>query len=80
MGLIVSYTLDCDLCGEDVGDSRPSQDEIWDYVRRNDCFINRSYGVYVCEDCFDPEITYHAQNRNVSCVLCLSGEHVAIRK
>lgn len=81
MGLVVSYTLDCDICGEDIDESRPTMDDIWDYARRGpDCFINRSYGAFVCGECFDPELTYHAQNRNVSCVLCLSGEHVLIRK
>jgi hypothetical protein len=81
MGLSVSYTLNCDLCGTDVGASRPTQDEIWDYAwRGDDCYINRHYGAFVCGDCFDPNMIYHAQYRNVFCVLCQSGEHIALIK
>lgn len=78
MGLTASYWIHCDLCGGDGGSSKPSQDEAWDQAQRSDWWINRGYGVAVCWDCYDPDMIYHAQRRNVFCVLCQSGEHIAV--
>jgi hypothetical protein len=80
MGLSATYWILCDLCGDDSGAGKPTQEEAWDHVQRGDWWVNKWYGAAVCEECFDPEAVYHAQNLNVSCVLCLSGEHIAIRK
>lgn len=78
MGLTASYWIDCNLCGLDTGASRPSQDEAWEYAQRGGWWTNRGYGVAVCEDCYDEEKIYHAQRKNVFCVLCQSGEHIAV--
>ena len=80
MGLKASYTVDCDLCGSDAGASKLTQEEAWEYVIRGDWWVNRWYGAAVCTDCYDPEMVYHAQYLNVRCMLCASGEHIAIRK
>ncbi len=80
MGLYASYWIDCDLCGEGSDDSRPTMQEAWDYVQRSDWWINRGYNAAVCDVCFDPDVVYHAQRSNVFCVLCQTGEHLAIIK
>lgn len=80
MGISASYWVDCDICGEGADSSRPTQAEAWEYVERGDWWTNRGYGAAVCDECFDPDIIYHAQHPNVFCVLCQSGEHIAIIK
>jgi len=80
MGLNAQYYITCDLCDTDSGRADLTQEIAWNYVQRGDWWTNRGYGAAVCVDCYDPEKTYHAQNLNVSCVLCISGEHIAIRK
>ena len=51
-----------------------------DYVSRGGWWINRSYGAAVCDECYDENMIYHAQFRNVFCVLCQTGDHIAIIK
>ena len=80
MGLNASYWIDCDLCGTDAGASRATMDDAWDYVSRGGWWINRSYGAAVCDECYDENMIYHAQFRNVFCVLCQTGDHIAIIK
>jgi ribosomal protein S27E len=80
VGLSASYTVDCDLCGTDTGSSQRSVDDAWDYAQRGGWWIHRGYYVAVCEDCYDPEKIYHAQRKNVFCVLCQTGEHIAVIK
>lgn len=77
MGLSVSYTMHCDFCGADTGASKPTMDEIWDHVRW-DGWSHRGYGFWICGDCYDPDKIYHAQLSNTFCVLCQSGEHIAV--
>jgi ribosomal protein S27E len=55
-------------------------DDAWDYAQRGGWWIHRGYYVAVCEDCYDPEKIYHAQRKNVFCVLCQTGEHIAVIK
>ena len=80
MGLNASYWVDCDICGADAGSSQRTMDDAWDYVVRGDWWTNRGYGAAICDECVDPEVTYHAQYSNTFCVLCQTGEHVAIIK
>lgn len=80
MGLSATYWIHCDLCGEDGGSGKPTLAEAWEQASRADWWIHRWYGAAVCDECFDPEMTYHAKFTNVFCVLCASGEHIAIRK
>lgn len=78
MGLSATYWVHCDLCGEDSGAGQISQDDAWDYVQRGGWWVNRGYGVAVCEECFEANPVPHAQYSNVSCVLCHSGEHTRV--
>ena len=55
-------------------------DDAWDYVSRGGWWINRSYGAAVCDECYDENMIYHAQFRNVFCVLCQTGDPIAIIK
>jgi hypothetical protein len=80
MGLSATYWILCDLCGDDSGAGRPTQDEAWSYVQRGGWWVNRGYGAAVCESCYDEDKVYHAQRSNVFCVLCQTGEHIAIIK
>ena len=80
MGLTVSYGLDCDICGTDTGSSQRTQEDAWDYAWRGGWWVNKGYGAAVCDECYDENKIYHAQFRNVFCVLCQSGEHIAIIK
>jgi hypothetical protein len=80
MGISASYWVLCDICGDDAGASRPSQEEAWEYAERGDWWTNRGYGAAVCIGCFDSDVIYHAQYSNTFCVLCQTGEHVAIIK
>lgn len=77
MALSVAYSMYCDLCGADTGASKPTLPELFDHVRY-DGWLNQSYGVWICGECYDPETIYHAQWWNVHCVLCQSGEHVPV--
>ncbi len=78
MGLTCAYWVHCDLCGTDGGSSKLTMEEAWDQVLRGDWWVNRHYQAAVCPDCFDETKTYHAQNSNIFCVLCQTGEHIAI--
>lgn len=80
MGLYATYWIDCDICGDGPGTSKPTQDQAWEYVERSDWWTNRWYGAAVCDTCLNPDVVYHAQWSNVFCALCQSGEHVAIIK
>lgn len=79
MGLSISYTLSCNLCGTDTGTSQLTAEDAYAYAARGGWYVNRGYGAAVCDECHDEENDIvHVHPRGHMCVLCLSGEHLEV--
>jgi hypothetical protein len=61
MGLIATFTVICDICESDTGDSRPTKEEALDYATRGGWSVYKhSPNLILCEDCVDFWIEEHA--------------------
>lgn len=78
MGVRTAYSLACDICKIETRAQWENLDEMWDRAELGGWHVRRAMHAGVCPDCYNPEVVYHFQYTNTFCVLCQSGEHLAI--
>lgn len=78
MGICATYWLYCTFCDEDAGSSKLTAEDAWVAAADSGWYVKRHANVALCTDCWDGEQLVHVQKPNVFCVLCQTGDHLAV--